>query len=272
MENTDITNIKLLVTVGILITLFLAAVIIIFVVYYQRKMLLKEAHIQMMEQEKQIALFKASVEVEEQQKEKIARNLHDEINPLLVVLKLNLNRHRMSLKKNTFDPESLKMDSDLLDKAIEGIRTTCHDLIPSFLLEFGLLKALEEYVRTVQQIDSLNAEFENKINPGDMDVFNKQEQLNIYRICLEILNNLFKHSKCTQFKMTTQKIKNQVRIDFTHNGKGVTNQEMEIYTENSKGLGLKSLKARSLILGATIHYRHIPDHYSIITLSIPQHV
>jgi signal transduction histidine kinase len=268
LENQDITNIKLLVTVGILITLFLAAVIIIFVVYYQRKMLLKEAHIQLMEQEKQIALFKASVEVEEKQKEKIARNLHDEINPLLVVLKLNLNRHRLAAKKNSFDPEALKLDSDLLDKAIEGIRTTCLDLIPSFLLEFGLLKALEEYVRTVQRLESMNAEFENNISTGELDIFDKQDQLNIYRICLEILNNLFKHSKCTEFKMTTQQIRNVLAIQFIHNGKGVTNRDMDVYTENSKGLGLKSLKARSLILGANIDYQITPTH-AIINLTIP---
>lgn len=271
MENADITNVKLLITLGILITLFLAAVVIIFVVHYQRKMLLKEAHIQMMEQEKQINLFKASVEVEEQQKEKIARNLHDEINPLLVVLKLNLSRHRMAVQKNTFDPENLKKDSDLLDKAIEGIRTTCHDLIPSFLHQFGLLKALEEYVRTAQQTDDLNVEFESRLTLEDLEVFDKQDQLNIYRICLEILNNLFKHSKCSQLRMVTQKAKGRIVFEFIHNGKGVNNEEMEVYTENSKGLGLKSLKARSLLLGADINYR-TSSKLSSIELSIPYQV
>ena len=70
MENQVITNIKLLITIGIFSTLFIAAVVILFVVYYQRKMLLKEASIKLMEQEKQIELFKASVEAEENQKKK----------------------------------------------------------------------------------------------------------------------------------------------------------------------------------------------------------
>lgn len=268
MENADITNIKLLITIGILITLFLAAVVIIFVVYYQRKMLLKEKRIQTLEQEKQITLFKASVEVEEKQKEKIARNLHDEINPLLVVLKLNLSRHRMSALKNNFDPESLKKDSELLDKAIEGIRTTCHDLIPSFLLQFGLLKALEEYIRTAQQSDDMSLEFENHVSMEEMEVFDKQAQLNIYRICLEILNNLFKHAACSQLRMLAKKTGQHILIDFIHDGKGVSNKEMEVYTENSSGLGLKSLKARALILGADINY--LTDAmYSVIQLRIP---
>lgn len=268
MENQDITNIKLLITVGILIALFLAAIIILFVVYYQRKMLLKEARIKQIEQEKQIDLFRASVEAEEKQKEKIARNLHDEINPLLAVLKLNLSRHRIEVKKNTFHPDSLKTDSDMLDKAIEGIRTTCFDLVPSFLLQFGLLKSLEEYIRVVQQGDGMVAEFEDLTESGKAEVFSKPQQLNIYRICLEILNNLFKHSHCTSIKMSVEDNGRSLILEFKHNGKGITNEEMEVYTETSKGLGLKSLKARALILNARIDYRkHVP--ISSVKLSIP---
>ncbi len=268
LENQDITTVKLLITIGILITVVFSSVIIVFVVHYQRRMLLKDARIKLMEQEKQIALFKASVEAEEQQKEKIARNLHDEINPLLSVLKLNLSRHRMEAKKNTFQPESLKLDAEMLDKAIEGIRTTCHDLIPSFLMEYGLIKALEEYIRNVQQIDSITAEFENKIDNGALDAFSKQDQLNIYRMCLEILNNLFKHSNCKTIKITTETLKNSIVIKFAHNGTGVSNEDMNRYTENSKGLGLKSLKARALILNAGINYTNNPNN-AVVQLSVP---
>lgn len=92
-------NIALLIAFGCLIMFLLIIVIIMFVAIYQRKMSLKEARIQMMEQEKQIALFRAATEAEEQQKEKIAHNLHDEINPLLALLKLNLSRHRIHIEK-----------------------------------------------------------------------------------------------------------------------------------------------------------------------------
>ncbi len=246
----------------------MAAIIILFVVYYQRKMLLKEAKIKQIEQEKQIDLFRASVEAEEQQKEKIARNLHDEINPLLAVLKLNISKHRIEAKKNTFHPDSLKIDSELLDKAIEGIRTTCFDLVPSFLLQFGLLKSLEEYIRNVQQIDGISAEFDNKVPAEDLENFNKQQQLNMYRVCLEILNNLFKHSQCTLLKMTANTHNKVLTIEFIHNGIGVNNEEMDRFTENSKGLGLKSLKARALILNAKIDYKKNINS-AAIKLSVP---
>lgn len=246
----------------------MAAVIVLFVVYYQRKMLIKEASIKLMEQEKQIELFKASVEAEEKQKEKIARNLHDEINPLLTVLKFNLSKHRIEIQKNKFEPAGLIKDEETLDKAIEGIRTTCLDLVPSFLLQYGLIPSLEEYINHVQQIDGMEASFEYSATPEDIEKFSVQEQLNIYRICLEILNNLFKHAGCSQFTMLVNNIQNNLTIEFNHNGKGVSNEEMNTYTDQSKGLGLKSLKARALILNASINYFKEKTH-STVQLSIP---
>lgn len=268
MENQEITNIKLLITVGVLITLFLAAVIILFVIYYQRKMLLKEAQMKIMEHEKQLELFKATVEAEENQKEKIARNLHDEINPLLTILKYNISKHRIEIQKSKFAVDSFTKDEEILDKAIEGIRTACLELIPSFLLHHGLVQSLENFICNLKQIEQIAAEFENTITPEEIEFFDVQEQLNIYRICLEISNNLFKHSKCTQLKIVLNSTNNNVCIDFQHNGIGVNNKEMDSFTEKSTGLGLKSLKARTLILNAKIDYLK-NDKSSSIKLLIP---
>lgn len=246
----------------------MAAVIVLFVVYYQRKMLLKEARIKLIQQEKQLELFKASVEAEEQQKEKIARNLHDEINPLLTVLKFNLSKHRIEIQKNKFEPASLLKDEETLDKAIEGIRTTCHDLVPSFLLQYGLIPSLEDYINQLQQTDGMQTSFSNRATPEEIEKFTVQEQLNIYRVCLEILHNLFKHAHCSQFSVLVSSVKNALHIEFTHNGAGVSNEEMNRYTDESKGLGLKSLKARALILNATINYTKQTD-FSTVLLNIP---
>lgn len=268
MENQEITNIKLLITVGVLITLFLVAVIILFVVYYQRKMLLKQAQMKIMEHEKQLDLFKASVEAEEKQKEKIARNLHDEINPLLTILKYNISKHRIEIEKNKFETSSFIKDEELLDKAIEGIRTSCLELIPTYLLHYGLAQSLEVFIDNIQQLEKIQASFESSATPEEIEQFNTQEQLNIYRICLEITNNLFKHANCTQLKLSLLSNNTALCIRFTHDGIGVNNEEMKAYTEASKGLGLKSLKARTLILNATLEYLK-KENESSITLLIP---
>lgn len=263
-------TIAVLIALGCLGMFALVIVIILFVVVYQRKMLLKEAKIKLIEQEKQLELFKASVEAEEQQKEKIARNLHDEINPLLAVLKFNLSRHRIEIQKNKFEPDSLVEDSAILDKAIEGIRTSCRDLIPSYLLQYGIVGALETYIMHLQNIGTIQVEFENKVPDDALEKFPKQDHLNTYRVCLEIINNIMKHAGCTSLHLLLQLKDNYFVITVSHNGQGVDNKEMDTFTDNSQGLGLKSLKARALILNANITYtKDIP--HSSVTISIPYH-
>ncbi len=261
-------NIAFFIAFACAIMFLLVVVIIMFVAIYQRKMSLKEARIQIMEQEKQIGLFRAATEAEEQQKEKIANNLHDEINPLLALLKLNLSRHRIQIEKNSFTPESFNQDTEILNKAIEGIRTTCHDLIPTFLMQYGLIASLESHTRQMQDSNNIDAQFVNDAEETDLDCFEKKDQLHIYRICMEILNNLFKHAHCTTLKLSIKCVDHKLIIEFLHNGKGVSNEEMEEYTTHSKGLGLKSLKARALILNAHINYLKQADSSSI-TLSVP---
>ena len=266
MENQ--TGLVTFIIIASLFVFCLIVIIILFIIINQRKMLLKNSEIKLLENEKQLAFFKASVEAEEKQKQIIGRNLHDEINPILSVLKFSLSKHRIEHKKGVFSPDSLLEDAKLLDKAIEGINTICLDLIPTFLLQFGLIKSLEDYVRSVQKLEGISAEFENKISETQLESFDKQVQLNIYRVCLEIFNNLFKHSSCTSLKITTEIADNKFLIVIDHNGKGVTNEEMEIYTNHSTGLGLKSLKARILILNASINYS-TSFKTSTIQLSIP---
>jgi signal transduction histidine kinase len=252
MQNEE--SFGILIILACLAMFSLIVIIILFVVTYQRKMHLKEKQINLIEQEKQVQLFKAIVDTEEKQKEKIARNLHDEINPLLNVLKYNLTKYRIRARKNTFDPESLITDEETIIKVMEGIRTTCLDLIPSFLFQNGLVPSLEEYINNIRKIGELYAEFESDTAPEKVEQFNTQELLNIYRICLEILNNIFKHSRCTFFKMIVKTSESALTVNCIHDGKGVTNEEIENYTNNALGLGLKSLKARTLLLNAKINY------------------
>jgi signal transduction histidine kinase len=268
MENK--TEIALLIFLGCFAMLFLALVIIVFVVTYQRKMLEKETRIKLIEKEQQVQLFKATVEAEEKLKEKIANDLHDSVNPLLSLLKMNLSMHRRNVEKGKFNPENLKEDSTIIDQAIEGIRSSCRELIPSFLLQFGIVKSLEDYVRNLNKNEQLQAEFMhldngNGFSDADMP---KQDQLGMYRVCMEVLNNLFKHAGYTRLGIQVETLPNKLLVEFTHNGKAIDDQEIEAITNSSKGQGLKSLKVRVLLLGAQLNYFKAEEGARIL-LSVP---
>ncbi|MCD6068656.1 MAG: sensor histidine kinase [Bacteroidetes bacterium] len=248
------TDIGLFIALGSVVMFLLVVVIILFVVVYQRKMLEKESRIKEIEQEKQIQLFKATVEAEEQLKEKIANNLHDSVNPMLSLLKMNLSMHKRNLEKNKFNPDSFKEDAELIDQAVEGIRSSCRELIPSFLIEFGIIKALDDYIRNLNKNEHIEAVFENR-QPGNTDVcLSKQDQLSAYRICMEVLNNLFKHAGYTNLHILVENRPEGFRVEFSHNGKGISNEEIDAITDSSKGQGLKSLKVRVLLLNADLNY------------------
>lgn len=87
-------------------------------------------------------------------------------------------------------------------------------------------------------------EFENRIDNSKLWSFKKSEEVAIYRICLEVLNNLQKHDQFTVLKVMAFTDEKNLVFSFDHNGTGITNREIGILTESSRGLGLKSLRSR----------------------------
>lgn len=204
------------------------------------------------EREKQIIAFKAAVEAEEKQKERTANNLHDEIIPLLTVLSRNIELHQRSLKTGELTNEELENDTKLIEKAINSIRSVALDLIPNVLLNFGLIKALEHYVRETNK-GFAAIELENSTSFKD-SVFDKRTQVNIYRLCMEVLNNLKKHSYYKYLKIEIANNRNGMFIDIIHDGVSISNEQIREFTRKSNGLGLKSINARLVILNASIDY------------------
>ena len=217
-----------------------------------------KANILRMENQKQIENFKTVVETEEKQKERIAKNLHDEVTTTITVLAQHID------SKYSDDTRA----SELIDQIVSGIQAVSLDLIPKVLFNFGLIKAVEQYVRLLNKDRDVEVEIENNANFDNNLPFEKNDQVNIYRACLEILNNIQKHTGFTYLRVTFDAIEDNFVIEFTHNGKGIDNTEMHTLCQSTQGLGLKSLKSRLLILKAEINYYKEIDNANV-TLFIP---
>lgn len=262
------SDIALLVIIGSVAMIFFVGVILVFVMKYQQRMKQNALILKKNEEEKQKELFQASVETEERERERIARNLHDEINPLLTILRQNLTQQKINALKNRPNLDIFETNTELIDRAIEGIRNSTYDLIPSFMLQFGIIKSLVDYLSMLN--DSGKA-VTSIINAGNFDFeqhFSKSEQLNIYRICLEIINNILKHARCTALSLEIITENTSITLNFEHNGIGVTNAEIDRLSEQSSGLGLKSIKARAFILSGIISYDKWEDK-ARVQLNLP---
>jgi len=258
-----------IIALGCLAMVSLALFVVLFLNIHRKKMLEKEAKIKTMEREKEFDIFKSASEAEEKQKEEIARNLHDQLIPALSAICFSIEKNAIDFINDKFDKARLDRDVAILYEAINDIRGISHNLVPGSLVDLGLMNALQRHLEQINGTNDVMVDYENSTLFDQQTLpFSKQDQLNIFRICLEILNNLHKHAKYKYLKVLAETEKNTFILDFMHDGKGITNQEFQVLCESKNGLGLKSIRSRVLLLRADINYSVEPD-FASTKLTIP---
>ena len=120
-------------------------------------------------------------------------------------------------------------------------------------MEYGLITSLQDYIRSLNDAEIIKATFSNTVQVSET-ILTKHEQLNTYRICLELINNILKHENCQTLNLEVYISEKKLIIEITHDGSGLSDHDVNKLTASNNGLGLKSLKARVLMLSATINY------------------
>jgi len=253
-------EIKIYVYVGFAVLVLLSFAAGFIYLLYGRKLLEREAKFQ-------IEIFRTITDTEEQQKERIAKNLHDQIIPVLGAIKQSIEANNDDYSIGKFDLTRAKRDTEELEKIGTEIRNISHELLPASLRSIGVIGALEHHVKMLNTQHS-KTDFKDETNLNGKIPFSLQDQTHIYRICLEVLNNLKKHSKFKYLKVSAEVISDSLTIDFMHDGVGITNEKIKSLTENSNGIGLKSIQGRVLILNGDLNYT-TDNHAACITLKVP---
>ncbi len=260
----DATSIILLVISGSAMMFILILAIILFVVIYNRRIREREAEHLMTLKSKEVEMLKAVINAEETEREKLAGNLHDEVGPLLSALKFRVTKYQRDLSKNDFDIELLEAEKDRIDDIMQNIRTVSHNLTPQFVLKFGIVEALRNYIGSMNES---GYRFESSVK--DPESISKQIQTNIYRITLELISNLIKYDKPGSLTLSLIKFERKILIDITHDGNGIDQDEFDRFADESKGLGLDSIKSRLLLINGGIKFSRNESENARIELTIP---
>ena len=272
MENDPNSGMILIASIFAMIAFFLA--FITFFALYRKKLITKEAKLKETEYEKEKLLHRQHIQnftlvyqAEEKEKEKISRNLHDGVLPLVASAIQSLSKNYNDLNTPDFNPQRLKKDIEAIEQIGITLRGVSHDLVPPYFLSFGLIAAIKDFI---EQLGTSKAKsnFENRTQFGKQLPLDLAQQLNIYRICLELLNNLNKHSHYTFLTFAIEFFDNTLLFEIQHDGKGISNEQIKALTENSKGIGLKSIQTRVMLLEASIDYV-TGDEISSISLLVP---
>lgn len=205
------------------------------------------------------------VENQENEQNRIAKEIHDGIGQMLTGLKFSLESINLDDKdKSVQKIEYLKKLS--LD-IIKGVRTATFNLMPPELSDYGINSALGKLTQELSKLTGKNIQFYNKTN------FDKRLdsliEINIYRLTQEAINNAIKYADSTHIIVQLSHGPNLLSITIDDNGKGFDITEVEKKRNSESGMGLLFMKERIQYINGRVFINSIPNEGSRITYNIP---
>lgn len=184
----------------------------------------------------QQARIKAEVEILEGERKRIATDLHDEIGPLLSVIKMQVNQLHPTTEVEEI---ILQKSSNQIDEVVQKFRNISYNLLPNTLVRKGVVYATQEFIDKIEH-NNLSIKFS-----ADALELTTETAVSIFRIIQEITHNTIKHARATQLTIAIANYPKTIDITTKDDGIGFVYNEQ---TQRNKGLGLLSLENRIEIL------------------------
>jgi signal transduction histidine kinase len=187
----------------------------------------------------------AVIITQEEERKRIAQDLHDDISSKLNIV--SLNSHLLT-SPNLTEDETTEITENIINlttKALENSRKIAHNLLPPVFEKFGLNAAIEELCEEFESSKALKVYYKNEIDFDDQD---KDRHLHVFRILQELMNNSLRHGKATEICISFKAIDQMYSCNYEDNGKGFDAENID----NQKGLGMKNIDSRISFLDGTI--------------------
>ncbi len=264
---TNVTGVSQVLFFGTLGMLILTVGLIIFIVFHQRRVIRYQSRMQQMEADQQKILLKASIKLQEEERQRLAADLHDDAGPLLATARLYLNENLVNLDKAS-QLQSIFNAKQIIDETIQLIRNISHSLMPPTLKNFGLESAINDFFQKINGSGSLNV----NCRFHDYKVRLKSEkELIVYRIIQELINNILKHSNSSFIHLTQQNVEQDIIIRLHHDGRGLTQEDFIKLNRSNVGLGLKNIQSRlKVIHGDILFEQDSSQSFYKVTIEIPR--
>jgi len=185
-------------------------------------------------------ILREVINAEERERERIAKELHDDIGPLLSTIKLYVNEIQSDDIEPVEQQEMIAQTNELIDDAISNTRAISNNLTPRIIVDFGLVKAVESFCRKVNMTQKVKINFEKPHLDTRID---QTLELIFYRVITELINNTLKHAEATQINIGLERMDHIFQLSYTDNGKGF-NQERVMKEEFASGMGIKNMIGR----------------------------
>src|SRR5215813_3088229 len=264
---TNQSGVSTVLFIGTMGMLVLTVGLVLFIIFHQRKVSRYQRTLQKMEEEQQKILLNASIKLQEEERQRLAADLHDDAGPLLATARLYLNENLVNQDKGT-QLQSIFQARQIIDDTIQLIRNISHSLMPPTLKNFGLESAVSDLFQKISGSGTINAssrfhDYSQRLKP--------EKELVVFRIIQELINNILKHSNSSFIHLTQNVHGDKFYLRIHHDGRGIIQSDFEKLTKSNIGLGLKNISSRMRVLHGSINFeKDISQTYYKITLELPK--
>lgn len=208
-------------------------------------------------------LSRQLLEVQENERRRLARELHDEVMQTLTALKLNLGAVAQA---STTVTQQLEESVETVDDLVEQIRNLSLDLRPSMLDDLGLVAALKWYCERQARRLALPIVFVAAPPPFRPSL---EIETTCFRVVQEALTNTAKHAQATQVWVNLQHQEGTLSLTFRDNGIGFDVAGMRLHAERGSGIGLRGMEERLWLVGGHLDITSMPGHGTEIRARVP---
>jgi PAS domain S-box-containing protein len=202
--------------------------------------------------------------MQDQERRRLARDLHDGLGQELAVAKMVLDK--MILQKSAQPKEEAwSQASSIVDRAIQQVRTISHLLHPPLLDEVGLLSALSWYVEGLTKRSGIETSLD--VRPAEFPRLASEVETAVFRIVQEALTNVFRHSEATKVWITLTQSEETIVVAVRDDGKGIGKRIAELQPD-SVGVGIGGMKQRAKEFGGELRLTNVHPG-TLVELRIP---
>jgi signal transduction histidine kinase len=204
---------------------------------FKSRQKIEQQKISELEKEKQLLAVAAMLKGQEEERSRLAKDLHDGLGGMLSGVKISISNMKENLVMDEQHASLLAKSIAQLDNTIMELRKVSHNLMPEALVKFGLKSALQDFCESMQLNSGTTIICEQL---GEERELGNIADVNIYRIIQELINNAIKHAQPTQVLVQLTKAPAKVLITVEDNGKGFDLKELD----TSTGIGFANTRHR----------------------------
>ncbi|RYD55756.1 MAG: tetratricopeptide repeat protein [Sphingobacteriales bacterium] len=230
--------------------------------YYRRYRLMQNARLQAVVMQQQELATRAVLDAEENERKRIAGDLHDTVGQMMSAAKINLSMLESDL---VFDKEEQRVAYHkvlaLVDESCREVRTVSHNIMPNALLKSGLANGVRDFINRIDdrfiKIDLFIDGLHERIDPNVEAV--------LYRVVQECVNNVIKHSGANKLDISIIKDEESISATLEDNGKGFDTTD----TTKFEGIGLKNIITRIKFLKGSVEWNSAPGRGTLVAIYVP---